>query len=68
MRGDNQGGVLVRAERQHQLNELIAGGRVKAGGRFVGQQQGGFMGDGPGKGDSLGLAAGELARQGLVIP
>lgn len=51
--GDNQGGVLVCAERQHQLNKLVARYRVKAGGGFVGQQHRGFVGDSPGKGNSL---------------
>ena len=61
--GDHDDRLLEFAvELFEQLEDLAAGGAVEIAGRLVGDQQVGVGDDGPGDGDALLLAAGELAR------
>ena len=56
----DQGSALVGVEGEHQVDDLLAGGRVQVAGGLVGQHQPGRGGEGPGDGDALLLAAGQM--------
>ncbi len=56
--------LRLAVETLEQRDDLLAGLQVEVAGGLVGQDDGGVVGEGPGDGDALLLAAGEL--EGLV--
>ena len=60
----NQGGGVFGADEAEKFGENDFGrGDVQVAGWFVGEQDGGFVGEGAGDGDALLFAAGELAGE-----
>ena len=61
---DDQRDVFLAAGVANQIDDLLLVARIDVGGRLVGQEQAGPVGQGPGDGDALLLADGE--GRGLV--
>ena len=66
--GDHEDRLAARVEAAEQLDDLVAALGVEGAGGLVGQQQRRLVGQGPGDGQALALAAGERPgrRLGLV--
>ena len=62
MRDQNQGGAQFFVQFEHQLHDVLAGGKVQAAGGLVCQQNGRFDHKGTGQRHALLLAAGKHTR------
>lgn len=57
---EDDGGFLLAGEPGDELDDGGAGGRVEIACRFIGEEDGGLMDEGPGEGGALELSAREL--------
>ena len=64
---DQQDGLPIIVQPAQQLDHLMAALRVQRAGRLVGEQQRRLVGQGPGDGQPLALAAGQHARRGVGL-
>ena len=60
--GDHQDRLAALVEAAEQLDHLVAALGVEGAGGLVGEQERRLVGEGPGDGEALALAAGERAR------
>ena len=65
--GDHEDRLAALVEAAEQLDHLVPALGVEGARRLVGEQQGRLVGEGPGDGEPLALAAGERARGGLGL-
>ena len=63
---EEEGGLVAVAEVAHELEDGLAGGGVEVAGGFVGEEDGRAVDEGAGDGDTLLLAAAELAGEGVA--
>ena len=62
VRDEDDGGLAAAVDVEQEIDDLVPGGGVEIPGRFVGEQDGGIVGEGASDGDTLLLAARELRR------